>query len=94
MLQVSYIRQNAALVKERLSVRNFAQIDIVDKLTALDEELRVVKTAAEGFQASINAASKEIGALMAKGEKENAETKKQEVAALKTEMAEKSQKLA
>lgn len=94
MLQVSYIRQNADLVKKRLSVRNFAQIDIVDKLTAIDEELRVVKTAAESFQASINAASKEIGALMAKGDKEGAEARKQEVAALKTEMTEKAQKLA
>ena len=93
MLQVNFIRQQADLVKERLSVRNFQHIDIVDKLIAIDEELRIVKTATEGYQASINAASKEIGALMAKGEKENAEAKKQQVAALKAEMTEKAEKL-
>lgn len=76
MLQISYIRQNAALVKEKLALKNFASISLVDELIVLDEELRKQKTIAETLQAQQNAASKEIGMLMAKGEKEAAETKK------------------
>ena len=90
MLQVNLIRQQAEMVKERLSVRNFAQIDLVDSLLEIDEELRKVKSASENLQASVNSASKEIGQLMAKGEKDAAEKKKQEVAAWKTELAEKT----
>ena len=90
MLQVNFIRQNPGLVKERLSARNFSNIDLVDKILEIDEELRKAKGITETIQASINHASKEIGMLMAKGEKETAENKKQEVAALKTELSEKT----
>ena len=47
MLQISYIRQNAALVKEKLALKNFASISLVDELIVLDEELRKQKTIAE-----------------------------------------------
>jgi seryl-tRNA synthetase len=93
MLQINNIRQNPEWVKERLAVRNFKDIELVDRILQTDEELRKIKVAAESLQASVNAASKEIGALMAKGEKETAESKKQEVAALKAELAEKSASL-
>ncbi|MEO8769432.1 MAG: serine--tRNA ligase [Ferruginibacter sp.] len=83
MLQVNYIRQNPALVKERLAWRNFAKIELVDSILQTDEELRKIRTESENLQASINALSKEVGMLMAKGDKETAEQKKQEVAALK-----------
>ena len=94
MLQVNFIRQHAGLVKERLAVRNFAQVDLVDRILEMDEELRKVKTASESLQASVNSASKEIGQLMAKGEKETAEQKRNEVAVLKTQLAEKAALLA
>ena len=84
MLQVNFIRQYPQVVKERLAVRNYKTIEIVDQILELDEELRKLKTATESMQASVNNASKEIGALMAKGEKAAAESKKQEVASLKT----------
>lgn len=90
MLQVNYIRQNPELVKERLAVRNFAKIGLVDSIVQTDEELRKSRTASENLQASVNALSKEVGALMAKGDKETAEQKKQEVARLKQELAEKA----
>ena len=93
MLQINNIRQNPEWVKERLAVRNFSGIDLVDSILQTDEELRKIKVAAETLQASVNVASKEIGALMAKGEKETAESKKQEVSALKAELAEKSASL-
>jgi len=94
MLQINYIRQNAALVKERLGVKNFADPEIVDRILAKDEELRKLKTATENLQAGINAASKEIGALMAKGDKTEAEAKRQEVLQNKTSLQAQQQQLA
>jgi len=90
MLSISFIRQQPELVKERLTVRNFSNPGLVDELLSLDDKLRKIKFTTENIQASINAASKEIGMLMAKGEKEAAEAKKEEVAALKNEMAHQS----
>ncbi len=84
MLQIGYIRQNTALVKEKLAIKNFGDLSVVDKLVELDEQVRKLKTETESIQSSINAASKEIGMLMGKGEKEAAEAKKQEVAGNKT----------
>ena len=84
MLQISYIRQQTALVKEKLAIKNFGDISIVDKLLQTDEQVRKLKTETETLQAGINTASKEIGMLMGKGEKEAAENKKLEVAASKT----------
>jgi len=80
MLQINLIRQNPDLVKEKLSVKNFEGIELVDKILQSDEQLRKLKTETETLQAAINAASKEIGVLMSKGNKASAEQKKQEVA--------------
>lgn len=88
MLQVNYIRQNVELVKERLGVRNIADLSVVDKVVALDEQVRKLKASSETLQADMNAASKTIGQLMAKGEKDAAEEKKQEVANSKTTIQE------
>ena len=93
MLQVNYIRQHTALVKERLAVRNFAQIGLVDSILETDEALRRIKSITETTQASINGLSKKIGMLMGKGEKEAAETKKSEVAALKQDLTAKTAEL-
>jgi seryl-tRNA synthetase len=80
MLQINFIRQNIALVKERLSVRNFSDLSLVDKVVEQDEQVRKLKAESETLQASMNATSKEIGILMGKGDKDAAEKKKQEVA--------------
>ncbi|MEJ7626613.1 MAG: serine--tRNA ligase [Ferruginibacter sp.] len=87
MLQVNYIRQNPGLIKERLAVKNFSDIGIVDSLLTLDEELRKQKAETENLQSSINSLSKEIGSLMAKGDKESAEAKKREVSVLKEKLS-------
>ena len=88
MLQVSYIRQNKALVKERLAMKHFADLSLVDKIIETDEQLRKLKTETERLQASINAFSKEIGMLMAKSEKALAEDRKKEVSRFKNELQE------
>jgi seryl-tRNA synthetase len=86
MLQINYIRQNATLVKERLAIKNFGQISLVDELIALDEEIRKQKVTTEAMQAAVNNASKEIGMLMAKGETDTANTKRNEVNNWKEEL--------
>ncbi|HMG81748.1 MAG TPA: serine--tRNA ligase [Ferruginibacter sp.] len=80
MLQINFIRQNIDLVKERLSVKNFSDLSLVDKVVELDEQVRKLKVESEAIQAQMNTASKEIGMLMSKGDKAAAELKKQEVA--------------
>ncbi len=94
MLQINYIRQNSAAVKERLALKHFADLSAIDRLLETDEQVRKLKTATETLQASINAASKEIGMLMGKGEKDAAEIKKQEVAQRKNTLQDLSQQLA
>jgi seryl-tRNA synthetase len=86
MLQIQFIRQNADLVKQKLAIKNFANIGLVDELIADDEKLRQLKASTENTQALINAASKEIGALMASGKKDDAEQKKATVNTLKQNM--------
>lgn len=79
MLQLAFIRQNRELVKERLAVKNFANLDLVDEIIALDEQRRKKQLENDDLAAKVNAASKEIGMLMGKGQKAEAEQKKTEV---------------
>jgi seryl-tRNA synthetase len=94
MLQLQVLRQNAEKVKERLAIKHFADLSLVDKIVSLDEECRKQKTETERLQAAMNAASKEIGMLMGKGEKEKAEEKKAEVAKDKALIQQSNEKLA
>ena len=84
MLQIGFIRQNADFVKERIATKYFTDVNSVDTIIALDEEVRKLKVETETIQAAVNLASKEIGMLMAKGEKDATEIKKQEIAQQKS----------
>jgi len=84
MLQVNIIRQNPEQIKERLAVKHFKQLDLVDEVLQWDDKRKQFQLEQEGLLAKINAASKEIGQLMAKGDKEGAEVRKKEVADLKS----------
>jgi seryl-tRNA synthetase len=88
MLQISVLRQQSEWVMERLAVKHFANPQLVNTILQMDEEVRRLKTESESQQAVMNAASKEIGMLMGKGEKALAEQKKAEVASLKTHIQE------
>ena len=93
MLQISFIRQNKELVKERLSLRNFGDLSLVDKVVKLDEQVRKLKVDSETLQADMNTASKAIGQLMAKGEKDAAEQKMQEITQHKSTLQQLNEKL-
>lgn len=86
MLQLQVIRQNPEGVKERLKVKNFTETNLVDEIIVLDEKRKKLQLEFDTTQARINSASKEIGQLMAKGNKEEAETKKKEVATFKDKL--------
>lgn len=79
MLQVNLIKQNAEEVKRRLAIKNFSDPNLVDEIIALDDERKKLTFQFEETKARINAASKEIGMLMGKGQKEEAEVKKKDV---------------
>ena len=93
MLQINFIRQHTDLVKEKLRIKNFADINLVDKILQADELLRKLKTEAESLQASLNVASKEIGMLIVKGDKDAAEQKKLEVAQHKNSIQQLNERL-
>ena len=86
MLQVSYLRQNKEIAKQKLNIKHFAHLDLVDSVIAMDDQRKQLQASFDEMQAKVNTASKEIGALMAKGEKELAEKLKNEVAGLKTQL--------
>ena len=87
MLQVNFIRQNTDFVKERLAFKNFKQVSLVDELLDWDDRRKQYQLEQDNILSRINVASKEIGQLMAKGNKEEAEARKKEVAELKSQQA-------
>lgn len=93
MLQVSFIRNNTELVKQRLAKKNFAELNLVEEVLLLDDERKKLQLEFDNTQAKVNSYSKEIGQLMAKGQKEEAENKKYEVAALKSSLQPITEKL-
>ncbi len=84
MLQLQSLRQNSQLAKERLAIKNFQEIDLVDEIIALDDQRKKLQLEFDTTQSKINTASKEIGMLIAKGLKEDIDAKKAEVSSLKT----------
>jgi seryl-tRNA synthetase len=93
MLAIQLLRQNKDLVLEGLKKKHFKETELVDTILALDENRRKVQVESDNAAAFINASSKSIGQLMAKGEKDEAEKLKSDVAANKEKAKELSQKL-
>jgi seryl-tRNA synthetase len=87
MLQVNVLRNDPNFVKEKLAVKHFKQVELVDEIIALDDDRKKTQLDFDNTQAKINAASKEIGKLMATGKKEEAEALKLEVGSWKLEVA-------
>src|SRR5690348_4975561 len=94
MLQLQVLRQNPEEVKKKLGVKNFAEPQLVDTIISLDDQRKKLQLEFDNNQAKVNSASKEIGQLMAKGQKDEAEKKKEEVATLKQTLQPISEKLA
>jgi seryl-tRNA synthetase len=94
MLQMAVLRNDTAKVKERLSIKNFKDLDIVDQVISLDDERKKLVLQYDETKARVNTASKEIGALMGKGLQAEADLRKKDVEAFKNSLQPIEQQLA
>lgn len=94
MLQLQTLRTQKDFVLERLTVKHVSDLSVVDTVLMIDEERRKIQTENDEFLAKINTASKEIGKLMASGQKEDAEKMKAVVASYKENTKTLTEKLA
>ncbi len=94
MLQVNFLRQNTELAKKKLAIKHFANLNLVDEVIAIDDERKQLQASFDDIQSKVNAASKEIGGHMAKGEKEQAEALKNAVADWKKQLDPLKEKMA
>ena len=83
MLQVPFIKENTALIVERLQKRNFDAAAILDEVIALDDKRRSTQVKFDDSQAELNKLSKEIGMLFKKGETQKATLLKEKTVQLK-----------
>ena len=80
MLDLRFVRENPEIVKQ--NIRNKfqdAKLPLVDEVIELDARSRSAKAEADNLRADRNKISKQIGALMGQGKKEEAESLKQKV---------------
>ena len=80
MLDLKFVRENPDIVKQ--NIRNKfqdAKLPLVDEVIALDAQNRAAQQEADELRANRNKISKQIGALMAQGKKEEAEEIKKQV---------------
>ncbi|MBQ6537885.1 MAG: serine--tRNA ligase, partial [Eubacterium sp.] len=82
MLDIKFVRENPEIVKENIK-KKFQEhkLPLVDEAIDIDKKRREVQGEADNIRSERNAKSKQIGALMAQGKKEEAEAVKAEVAA-------------
>ena len=97
MIDIKLIRTNPELVKENIKKKfQDEKLVLVDEVAQFDEEYRAAKTKADELRNKRKVMSKQIGGLMAKGQKDEAEKVKAEVSAIGAEldaMAEKEKDL-
>jgi seryl-tRNA synthetase len=93
MLDIRFLRENPDVVKENIKKKFQDQkLPLVDEVIALDAESRKTQQEADGLRADRNRISKEIGALMGQGKKDEAEEAKKKVGEFSARLAELEQK--
>lgn len=93
MLDMKFVRENPEIVKENIRKKfQDEKLPLVDEVIELDRQFRDSKTRADSLRADRNRISKQIGGLMAKGMREEAEQTKQKVAEIAKELAELEEK--
>ena len=84
MIDIKFLRENPDIVKDNIKKKfQDEKIPLVDEVIELDKKSRDAKKEADDLRAKMNKVSKQIGALMAQGKKEEAEAVKKEVAEIK-----------
>lgn len=93
MLDIKFVRENPEIVKENIKKKfQDSKLPLVDEVIALDEEKRAVQKQADDLRANRNKLSKEIGALMAQGKKEEGMALREKVKAQADELEELSKR--
>lgn len=93
MLDIKFVRENPEIVKENIKKKfQDEKLPLVDEVIALDEEKRAVQKNADDLRANRNRLSKEIGALMAQGKKEEGMALREKVKAQADELDELSKR--
>ena len=85
MLEIAVIRNNAEGIKERLAIKNFKDLNLVDDAVEIDKKRRAVQQALDDNLSQQNIIAKQIGDLFKQGKKEEAEGRKSDSANLKEE---------
>ncbi len=93
MLPIQLFRQEKEHILAGLEKKHFKATGLVDRIIAIDEQRRQVQVKNDTLAASVNSASKQIGQLMSKGQKEEAEQLKTEIAQHKEQAKTLSQEL-
>ena len=89
MIDLKFLRENPEIVKQNIKNKfQDKKLPLVDEVIALDEEARAAKQEADDLRASRNKLSKQIGALMGQGKKDEAEAVKAQVNANAARLAE------
>ena len=89
MLDIKFVRENPEIVKQNIKNKfQDEKLVLVDEVLKLDQENRDIKQEVEALRANRNKISKQIGALMAQGKKEEAEAVKKQVTENAARMAE------
>ena len=89
MLDMKFVRENPDIVKQNLKNKfQEEKLPLVDEVIELDKESRAAKQEADSLRSDRNKISKQIGALMAQGKKEEAEELKKQVSANSARLAE------
>lgn len=89
MIDIKLIRTNPEIVKENIKKKfQDSKLELVDKVIELDKKYRETKVECDSLRNQRKVKSKEIGGFMAKGQKEEAEKVKAEVAGLGVKLAE------
>ncbi len=89
MIDIKFLRENPEIVKENIRKKfQDRKLPLVDEVIELDAEFRRVQTEASDLRAARNKNSKQIGALMGKGLRDEAEALKAQVAADAEKLAE------
>ena len=89
MIDIKFLRENPDAVKENIK-KKFQEhkLGLVDEVIELDDKRRATQQQADDMRSEMNKASKQIGALMGQGKKDEAEAAKAEVAELKQKIKE------
>ncbi len=88
MLDIKFLRNNPDVVKENIKKKfQDEKLPMVDEVIKLDAEYRAAKTRCDELRNQRNVLSKQIGGLMAKGQKDEAENVKAQVKAAAEELA-------